>query len=88
LAWAVIDLVIAGGRGLGLTLPERHEIAAIVAARSVPQTAAAIAYPTRAEELTPSELFQQIRYAIRAGRHRPQRALRLVVGRSGGRAGH
>ncbi len=43
LAWAVMDLVIAGGRGLGLTLPERHEIAAIVAARSVPQTAERIA---------------------------------------------
>jgi hypothetical protein len=27
-----MDLVIAGGQGLGLTLPERHEIAAIVAA--------------------------------------------------------
>lgn len=37
LAWAVMDLVIAGGRGLGMTLPERHEIAAIVAARSTPQ---------------------------------------------------
>ena len=37
LAWAVMDLVIAGGRGLGLTLPERHQIAAIVAARSTPQ---------------------------------------------------
>jgi putative transposase len=37
LAWAVMDLVIAGGRGLGLTLPERHEIAALVAAQSAPQ---------------------------------------------------
>jgi transposase-like protein len=37
LAWAVMDLVIAGGRGLGLTLPERHQIAALGAARSVPQ---------------------------------------------------
>jgi transposase-like protein len=37
LAWAVMDLVIAGGHGLGLTLPERHQIAAIVAARSTPQ---------------------------------------------------
>ena len=37
LAWAVMDLVIAGGHGLGLTLPERHQIAALVAARSVPQ---------------------------------------------------
>lgn len=37
LAWAVMDLVIAGGRGLGLTLPERHQIAALVAARSTPQ---------------------------------------------------
>ena len=43
MAWAVMDLVIAGGRGLGLTLSERHEIAALVAARSVPQTAEAIA---------------------------------------------
>jgi hypothetical protein len=31
-----MDLVIAGGRGLGLTLPERHH-AALVAARSTPQ---------------------------------------------------
>jgi len=37
LAWAVMDLVIAGGHGLGLTLPERHQIAALIAARSVPQ---------------------------------------------------
>jgi transposase-like protein len=43
MAWAVMDLVIAGSRGLGLTLPERHEIAGLVAARSVPQTAQAIA---------------------------------------------
>ena len=43
LAWAVMDLVIAGGRGLGLTLPERHEIAAIVAVRSTPQTEELIA---------------------------------------------
>jgi hypothetical protein len=37
LAWAVMDLVIAGGRGLGLTIAERHEIAALVASRSTPQ---------------------------------------------------
>ena len=43
LAWAIMDLVIAGSRGLGLTLPERHEIAALVAARSVLQTAEQIA---------------------------------------------
>ena len=43
LAWAVMDLVIAGGHGLGLSLPERHEIAALVAVRSVPQTAERIA---------------------------------------------
>ena len=43
LAWAVMDLVIAGGHGLGLTLPERHEIAALVAARSIPQTEERIA---------------------------------------------
>lgn len=38
MAWAVMDLVIAGAHGLGLTLPERHAIAAIVAARAVPRT--------------------------------------------------
>ena len=32
------SLIIAGARGLGLTLPDRHAIAVIVAARSVPQT--------------------------------------------------
>jgi len=42
MAWAVMDLVIAGARGLGLTLPERHAIAALVAARSLPATAEAI----------------------------------------------
>ena len=43
MAWAVMDLVIAGAHGLGLTLPDRHAIAGMVAARSVPRTAAAIA---------------------------------------------
>lgn len=43
MAWAVMDLVIAGSRGLGLTLPERHAIAGLVAARSAPQTAQQIA---------------------------------------------
>ena len=43
MAWAVMDLVIAGARGLGLTLPERHAIAALVAARSLPATVEAIA---------------------------------------------
>jgi putative transposase len=37
MAWAVMDLVIAGSRGLGLTLPERHQVAALIAARSTPQ---------------------------------------------------
>lgn len=36
LAWAVMDLVIAGGRGLGLTLEERRQIGALVAARALP----------------------------------------------------
>lgn len=36
LAWAVMDLVIAGGRGLGLTLVEHHAIAALVASRALP----------------------------------------------------
>jgi hypothetical protein len=43
MAWAVMDLVIAGARGLGLTLPDRHAIAVMVAARSVPQTEERIA---------------------------------------------
>jgi len=43
LAWAVMDLLIAGSHGLDLTLSERLAVAAIVAARSVPQTAEAIA---------------------------------------------
>jgi putative transposase len=36
LAWAVMDLVIAGGRGLGLTLAEHHAIAAEIVARALP----------------------------------------------------
>lgn len=39
LAWAVMGPVIAGGRGLGLTIADRHAIAALVAARAVPSTA-------------------------------------------------
>jgi len=35
-AWAVLDLVIAGGRGLRLTRSERVAIAALAAARSIP----------------------------------------------------
>jgi hypothetical protein len=30
--------VIAGGKGLGLCLPERHAIAAIIAERAAPRT--------------------------------------------------
>ena len=37
LAWAIMDLVIAGAKGLGLTLSERHEIAVIVADRAAPR---------------------------------------------------
>ena len=43
MAWAVMDLVIAGARGLGLTLPDRHAIAGMVAGRAVPEIAEAIA---------------------------------------------
>ncbi len=43
MAWAVMDLVIAGAHGLGLTLPDRHATAALVAARSVPRTVERIA---------------------------------------------
>jgi hypothetical protein len=38
LAWAVMDLVITGGRGLGLTIADHRAIAALVAAHSVPST--------------------------------------------------
>ncbi len=43
MAWAVMDLVIAGAHGLGLTLPDRHAIAGLIAARAVPQTEERIA---------------------------------------------
>ena len=43
MAWAVMDLVIAGAHGLGLTLPDRHAIAGLIAARAVPQTEELIA---------------------------------------------
>ena len=43
LAWAVMDLVIAGGRGLGLTLADQHAIAALIAARAVPSTGQRVA---------------------------------------------
>ena len=43
MAWAVMDLVIAGSRGLGLTELDRHAIATLIAARAVPRTAQAIA---------------------------------------------
>jgi len=38
-----MDLVIAGGKGLGLTLPDCHAIAAIIAARSAPRTGQQVA---------------------------------------------
>ncbi|MGH2457205.1 MAG: IS256 family transposase [Candidatus Limnocylindria bacterium] len=43
LSWAVMDLVIAGGRGLSLTLEERRQIGAVQAARSMPQTEVRVA---------------------------------------------
>jgi transposase-like protein len=43
MAWAVMDLVIAGSHRLALTLPDRHAIAGLVAARSAPRTAQEIA---------------------------------------------
>lgn len=43
MAWAVMDLVIAGAHGLGLTLPDRHAIGLLVAVRAVPATAEAVA---------------------------------------------
>jgi hypothetical protein len=36
LAWAVMDLIIAGARGLALSGPDRGAIAALLAARSIP----------------------------------------------------
>ncbi len=38
-----MDLVIAGGRGLGLTIADQHAIASLVAARSVPSTGQQVA---------------------------------------------
>lgn len=38
-----MDLVIAGAKGLGLTLPERHAIATIVADRAAPRTGELVA---------------------------------------------
>ena len=38
LAWAVMDLVIAGAKGLGLTLSERHAIATLIADRAAPRS--------------------------------------------------
>jgi len=43
MACAVMELVFAGGLGPGLTLPDRHAIAALIAARAVPGTAQQIA---------------------------------------------
>jgi transposase-like protein len=43
MAWAVMDLVIAGAHGLELTLPERHAIAAKVAAGATPRTVQQVA---------------------------------------------
>lgn len=56
MAWAGMDLVIAGGRGLGLTLPERHQIRAIVATGG-PAGGPADRLTTRAEEPLASEFF-------------------------------
>jgi hypothetical protein len=39
LAWAVMDLVISGARGLALSGPDRGAIAALVATRSIPDAA-------------------------------------------------
>jgi transposase-like protein len=43
LAWAVMDLVIAGGRGLALTLEERRQIGALQAGRALPSTEVRVA---------------------------------------------
>ncbi|MHB8399658.1 MAG: hypothetical protein ACYDCI_12125 [Candidatus Limnocylindrales bacterium] len=50
MAWGVMGLVIAGSRGLGLTLRDRHAIAALIAARSVLPTEERIARHTSARE--------------------------------------
>jgi hypothetical protein len=42
LSW-VMDVVIAGGRGLGLTLEERRQIGSMQAARSMPRTEVQVA---------------------------------------------
>lgn len=50
-----MDLVIAGGRGLGLTIADHHAIAALIAARAVPSTAQQVAQHHVAKETTPSK---------------------------------
>lgn len=50
-----MDLVIAGGRGLGLTLEERRQLGALQAERAQPPTEAQVAYDDAASEPMPSD---------------------------------
>ena len=64
-----MDLVIAGAYGLGLSLPKRHAIAAIIATRAAPRTVQRVAQPISAEEPNRSALFQQDREVTAVNLH-------------------
>ncbi|MHB1475035.1 MAG: transposase, partial [Dermatophilaceae bacterium] len=68
MAWAVMELVIAGGRGLALTLSERHQLAAIVSSRSVPESAKSGGVESMGNGAHAVTLFQQLRDAYDASR--------------------
>jgi len=53
-----MDLVIAGGRGLGLTLVEHHAVATLVAARGLPPVAQQVAQHQAAQGAYAVRLFQ------------------------------
>jgi hypothetical protein len=64
LCWAVLDIVIAGARGLGLSDPEYREVVQLKTARAYPDKAASkVASDERTAGATPP-LLQQSRNAI------------------------
>ena len=76
MTWSVIDLVIVGARGIGLTPPDRQAIGILVAARSVPNTEERIAYLP-----APAESLRHHRISSRSGK-RPSRTSRSRSSRS------
>jgi hypothetical protein len=70
--WAVMDLVIAGSRGLGLTLPDRHAIAILVAAQGGLADGGA-------DRLTYRERYERTKR--RLGRQRESKVARVEIAR-------